>query len=156
MQVNVTKRIDTADGKRYCPVVVAANGRIKPDWVMVNGRQEKHPEGAYYLDWNESGKRKRVSVGKDAAAAYNSQIRKQAELRAIAEAFVGTKRHKSDRIPTSVAVQSPLFSRISSVFSQAQKGTCAPARLSAAGRTRCTQQPYDVTLSFTFVSTTAP
>ncbi len=47
------------------------------------------------------------------------------KLRAIAEAFVGTKRHKSDRIPTSVAVQSPLFSRISSVFSQAQKGTRA-------------------------------
>ena len=58
MQVNITKRIDTPEGKRYCPVVIGPNGRIKPDWVMVNDRQEKHPEGAYYLDWNEDGKRR--------------------------------------------------------------------------------------------------
>jgi integrase/recombinase XerD len=38
------------EGKRYCPVVIDPNGRIKPDWVMVIDRQEKHPEGAYYLD----------------------------------------------------------------------------------------------------------
>jgi hypothetical protein len=42
----------------------------------------------------------------------------------MVEILVGTKRHNSDRIPTSCAVQSPLFSRISSMFSQAQKGTC--------------------------------
>lgn len=56
VQVNITKRIDTPEGKRYCPVV-GPNGRIKPDWVMVDGCQEKHPEGAYYLDWTEEGKR---------------------------------------------------------------------------------------------------
>jgi len=50
MQVNITKRIDTPEGKRYCPVIMSPNGRIKPDWVMVNDRQERHPEGAYYLD----------------------------------------------------------------------------------------------------------
>ena len=44
MQVNITKRIDTPEGKRYCPVVVGPNGRIKPDWVMANDRQEKHPQ----------------------------------------------------------------------------------------------------------------
>ena len=30
MQVNITKRIDTHEGKR--PVVIGPNGRIKPDW----------------------------------------------------------------------------------------------------------------------------
>jgi hypothetical protein len=44
MQVNITKCIDTPEGKRYCPVVIGPNGRIKPDSVMVDGRQEKHPE----------------------------------------------------------------------------------------------------------------
>jgi hypothetical protein len=38
--VNITKRIDALEGERYCPVVVGPNGRIKPDWVMVNDRQE--------------------------------------------------------------------------------------------------------------------
>ena len=88
MQVNITKRIDTPEGKRYCPVVIGPNGRIKPDWVMVNDRQEKHPEGAYYLDWNEDGKRRRMSVGNDAAAAYNSRARKQRELDAIATGLI--------------------------------------------------------------------
>jgi integrase/recombinase XerD len=88
MQVNITKRIDTTEGNRYCPVVVGPNGRIKPDWVMVNERQEKHPEGAYYLDWNEDGKRRRMSVGTDAASAYNSRARKQRELDAIAAGLI--------------------------------------------------------------------
>jgi integrase/recombinase XerD len=76
------------EGKRYCPVVVGPNGRIKPDWVMVNDRQEKHPEGAYYLDWNEDGKRRRMSVGTEAASAYNSHARKQRELDAIAAGLI--------------------------------------------------------------------
>jgi len=88
MQVNITERIDAPEGKRYCPVIVGPNGRIKPDWVMVSDRQEKHPEGAYYLDWNEDGKRRRISVRADAAAAYNSRIRKQRQLDAIAAGLI--------------------------------------------------------------------
>jgi integrase/recombinase XerD len=30
MQVNITKRIDTPEGKRDCPVLIGPNGRIKP------------------------------------------------------------------------------------------------------------------------------
>ena len=88
MQVNITKRIDTPAGKRSSPVIVGPNGRIKPDWVMVDDRQEKHPEGAYYLDWNEEGKRRRISVGADAAAAYNSRVRKQRELDVITAGLI--------------------------------------------------------------------
>ena len=40
MQVNITKRIDTPEGKRYCPVIIGPNGRIKPDWVRwMTGRR---------------------------------------------------------------------------------------------------------------------
>ena len=65
--VNLTKRIQTVKGLRYCPVVLAANGRIRADLVVVNGKEERHPEGAYYLEWHDNGKRTRLSVGKDAA-----------------------------------------------------------------------------------------
>jgi integrase len=85
MEVNVTKRIDTPQGKRYCPVVVNGSGRIKPDWVLVNGNHEKHHEGAYYLEWREEGQRIRISVGNDATVAFNSQIRKLKELEARAQ-----------------------------------------------------------------------
>ncbi|HEY0161640.1 MAG TPA: hypothetical protein VGB69_03095 [Edaphobacter sp.] len=94
MQVNITKRIDTPEGKRYCPVVVGPNGRIKPDSVMVDGRQEKHPEGAYYLDWTEDGKRNRVSVGTDATVAYNCRTRKQRELDALASGLIVSNPHR--------------------------------------------------------------
>ena len=42
---NVTKRVKTPQDLRYCPLVLSANGRIRPDWVLVNGREERHPEG---------------------------------------------------------------------------------------------------------------
>ena len=85
MEVNVTKRIKTSQGKRYCPVVVNGSGRIKPDWVIVDGEHQKHREGSYYLEWREKGQRKRLSVGNDANVAFNSQIRKLKELEARAQ-----------------------------------------------------------------------
>ena len=90
MEVNITKRIDTPDGRRFCRVIFTPNGRIKPDWVEVDERQEKHPEGAYYLDWTEDGQRRRMAVGSDATAAYNSLKKKQSEFEAIARGLVVT------------------------------------------------------------------
>jgi hypothetical protein len=34
-EVNLTKRVQTSKGMRYCPVVVSPNGRVKPDLVVV-------------------------------------------------------------------------------------------------------------------------
>jgi integrase/recombinase XerD len=82
-EVNVTKRIQTEKGLRYCPVVLSANGRIKPDVVLVNQKPEHHSEGAYYLEWYDGKTRKRVSVGKDAADATAQRMRKEAELNAV-------------------------------------------------------------------------
>jgi hypothetical protein len=52
-QVNLTKRVRTSNGLRYGPVALSANGRVKPDRVLVNGRLERRPEGAYCLEWRE-------------------------------------------------------------------------------------------------------
>jgi integrase/recombinase XerD len=81
-EVNLTKRVQTSKGMRYCPVVLSANGRVKPDLVLVNGQPERHPEGAYYLEWRENGKRIRLSIGKDAATATARRLQKEAELNA--------------------------------------------------------------------------
>lgn len=82
-ECNVTKRVRTLNGLRYCPVVLSANGRVKPDVVLVNGKPERHTEGAYYLEWREGAKRVRLSVGKDAADASARRQRKEAELNAV-------------------------------------------------------------------------
>ena len=82
-QVNLTKRVQTPHGTRYCAVVLSANGRVKPDIVIANGCEERHPEGAYYLEWRDGAKRVRLSVGKDAQDAAARRLRKEAELNAI-------------------------------------------------------------------------
>jgi integrase/recombinase XerD len=81
-QVNLTKRVRTENGTRFCPVVTSANGRVKPDVALVNGKEERHPEGAYYIEWREHSKRVRISVGRNAADALARQRRKEAELNA--------------------------------------------------------------------------
>ena len=82
-EVNLTKRVQTPHGWRYCRVPLSANGRVKPDVVVVNGKEERHPEGAYYLEWREGAKRVRLSVGKDPADASARRLRKEAELNAV-------------------------------------------------------------------------
>src|SRR5438270_3121277 len=81
--VNLTKRVQTSKGLRYCPVVLAANGRVRADLVIINGQEERHAEGAYYLEWWEGTKRVRLSVGKDAADASARRLQKEAELNAV-------------------------------------------------------------------------
>jgi integrase/recombinase XerD len=76
MTVSLTKRVKTSNGMRYCTVVTAANGRIAQDMVLVNGKAERHTEGAYYIEWHVKGIRKRLSVGTnatDAAAKKHKQ-----------------------------------------------------------------------------------
>jgi integrase len=82
-EVNLTKRVQTPRGMRFCRVVLSANGRVKPDTVVVLGKEERHPEGAYYLEWYEGAKRVRLSVGRDAQDAAARRLRKEAELNAV-------------------------------------------------------------------------
>jgi integrase/recombinase XerD len=72
-EVNLTKRVQTP----------SANGRVKPDGVVVNGKEERHLEGAYYLEWRDGRKRVRLSVGKNAADAGAGRLRKEAELNPV-------------------------------------------------------------------------
>jgi integrase/recombinase XerD len=81
---HLTKRVTVNGGSRYCPVVMAANGRIKPHAVIVDGREELHTEGGYYLEWTAGRKRTRKAVGNDATEAQRLREKKEAELHAWA------------------------------------------------------------------------
>jgi integrase/recombinase XerD len=67
--VNLTKRVRTSGGLRFCTVIRSPNGRIKANFVVIEGREEHHPEGSYYIDWYDGDKRRRRSVGKNALLA---------------------------------------------------------------------------------------
>jgi integrase/recombinase XerD len=62
-------------------VVLAANGRIRPDYVLIDDRPELHPEGAYYIEWYREGRRYRESVGKNSSEAFAARERKAQVLR---------------------------------------------------------------------------
>lgn len=96
-KVNLTKKITTPTGKRWCPVMVADNGRVKPDWVIVAGKPEKHTEGRYYIDWNQDGKRHRQAVGSSASHAVARQLRKETELKAIEQGISVIPQDELDR-----------------------------------------------------------
>ena len=60
-RVNVIKRIKLGSKWPFAPVV-EQKGRIVRDHVWVAGKDEHHPEGRYYLEWYEAGKRRRKPV----------------------------------------------------------------------------------------------
>jgi integrase/recombinase XerD len=103
-EVNLTKRVQTPKGMRYCPVVLSPNGRVKPDLVLVNDKPEKHPEGAYYLEWREKGRRVRLSLGKDAQDAAARRQRKEAELNALNNGVPVLPKHDDGHRSVAAAV----------------------------------------------------
>jgi integrase/recombinase XerD len=87
-RVNLIKKIKTANGWRFAPVVPESNGRLK-DRVSINGQIEVHPEGAYYIEWRiggRRGRRYRSAVARD--EAIDAARRKAIELRAIRDGLI--------------------------------------------------------------------
>jgi integrase/recombinase XerD len=103
-EVNLTKRIKLGGGWRYCPLAISHNGRVKPDVVLMNGREERHLEGAYYIEWREGRKRVRLSVGKSAADAGAQRLRKEAELNARNNGVAVAAEHKTSLRPIAETV----------------------------------------------------
>jgi len=60
-RVNVIKRIKLGDRWPFA-AVVEKNGKLVRDHVWVSGKDEHHPEGRYYIEWYEAGKRRRQAV----------------------------------------------------------------------------------------------
>jgi integrase len=103
---NLTKQITTADGRRrFCPAVESANGRVKANVVVVDGKEEHHPEGCYYIEWRENGKRRRLSVGKDHLKAHAAKLRKETELAAVSRGVPLASSAENGRRSVAVAVE---------------------------------------------------
>ncbi|MGC1371924.1 MAG: hypothetical protein WA824_07290 [Candidatus Sulfotelmatobacter sp.] len=84
-RVNLTKYVKVhgaaSETWRFCPVVYTSNGRIRPDYVLIDGRPELHKEGAYYIEWYRDRRRYRESVGKSPSEAFAVAERKAQVLR---------------------------------------------------------------------------
>jgi len=80
--VHLTKYVNVGQKQwRFCPVVFSSNGRLRQDRIVVNGNEENHPEGTYYLEWREDGRRRRRSVGRLAPDAHAAMQRTEQLLK---------------------------------------------------------------------------
>src|SRR5258707_9405847 len=78
-RVNILKKIKVRRIWNLYPAVVEPNGKLR-DKVRVRGKVELHPEGYYYIEWWQDG-RKREQV-KDRAEVVDRARRKALELEA--------------------------------------------------------------------------
>ena len=90
--VNITKRVQIeGKGWRFCTAVSGKNGKLKPDVVIVDGFEQLHTEGRYYLDFLQDGRRRRIAAGPTAAeasTAADQQARLLTAHRAAADAGI--------------------------------------------------------------------
>ncbi len=47
---SLCKYVGPCRGRRYCKPVYGKNQKLMPDAVLVDGKEEAHAEGAYYLN----------------------------------------------------------------------------------------------------------
>jgi integrase len=96
-RVKLYKRIKINEKWVLAQALFDSKGRIRRDHVVVDGRDEAHAEGSYFLEFWDQGKRKREAVGPDAFAAADRARHRQAELSAI----------RSGLIESPVVVEAP-------------------------------------------------
>src|SRR5215472_19204228 len=78
----------TEDGWKHLPAAMSANGKVKPDTVIIAGNERKYPQGYYELRATENGKRvwKRIEGNATEALAAQKVAQKKAVAVAVAEA----------------------------------------------------------------------
>jgi integrase/recombinase XerD len=82
-EVNLLKRVKTEGGWLFWPVPLTRRGQVRADTVLVRGKEERHSEGTYYIEYRQNGKRIRENAGRNALEAHNRRLAKEAELSAI-------------------------------------------------------------------------
>ena len=79
-RVNILKKVRVG-GVWKLSAVLERNGKIVRDHVLISGDDEHHPEGGYYLEWYQEGKRRRQAVG-DFSEVLEAARRKSIEVNA--------------------------------------------------------------------------
>lgn len=102
-RVNVIKRIKVGDRWPFAPVV-EKNGKLLRDHVWLSGRDEHHPEGRYYLEWYEGGKRRRQAVS-EFAQVVDAARRKSIEVSALRAGIIHSEQEaQPERITIGQAI----------------------------------------------------
>ncbi|HEY6349261.1 MAG TPA: tyrosine-type recombinase/integrase [Candidatus Angelobacter sp.] len=101
-RVNILKYVKIANKWRFAPAQTS-NNKLKMDWVLIDGKPERHPEGTYYIEWYENKRRCRQSV-KDSAEILEQARRKVVELDAEKAGLEIAENENDKRVRLSDAV----------------------------------------------------
>lgn len=80
--VTLMRRCRTEDGWKFYPAATGKNGRIRPEYVVIDGKQVRFPIGHYELRFYEGRKLRYENVGENAATALNAKLSKEKLLKA--------------------------------------------------------------------------
>jgi len=109
-RVNIVKYVRVEKKWRFA-AVVEKQGRFIRDQVWIARRKEHHPEGSYFLEWYQGGKRRRHSVG-GFENVIDGARRKAIELGAIRAGLIRSQeeppRDHESRISIAAAIDSYL------------------------------------------------
>jgi integrase/recombinase XerD len=95
-RVNILKKVKIGKTWNLYPAVVGPNGKLR-DRVLVRGKVEVHPEGYYYIEWWQDG-RKREQI-EDRVEVLDRARRKAIELQAN-RADIKTIQQNDEKGPT--------------------------------------------------------
>jgi integrase len=143
LTVTLEIRIKLADGRHpFVPAVITSNGRVKPFVGMVNGKEEQHKEGSYYIRWRENGSQPRACVGRDPQLALIKMQRKEQVLKSLS---LGLKIEDEGNLGSHVVLADSdgCKTRITVVDAVTEY----MAELRAKGRARKTLSAYDLALN---------
>src|SRR5215471_10319932 len=87
-RVTLLKQVKVKNKWVPAPALFDTKGRLRRDHVRIGGSDEIHPEGSYFIEWWEQGRRVKEAVGADAFIAADKMRHKQAELSAIRSGII--------------------------------------------------------------------
>lgn len=73
-RVKILKYVKVGDAWRFANIIKRIGSFVR-DHVLIAGRDEHHPEGSYYLEWYEHGKRHRKAVADFATVAEAARLK---------------------------------------------------------------------------------
>ncbi len=80
--VTLLKQVKINNKWRHARALFDSKGRVRRDRVRVNGKDESHPEGSYFIEWWDQGNRHCIPAGADAQDAADKARVKEAQLTA--------------------------------------------------------------------------
>ncbi|MFZ0863664.1 MAG: tyrosine-type recombinase/integrase [Candidatus Sulfotelmatobacter sp.] len=115
-RVKILKYVKVGDAWRFANVI-KRSGRIVRDHVLITGRDEHHPEGSYYLEWYEHGKRHRKAVADFATVAEAARL-KAIEVEALKAGVMSHPAQPATISPNGIALAAAVDQYLAMVQAQ--------------------------------------